>query len=316
MNINEAFGAYRKGTSNKFLVLNIDQFDTWNFINSIKNEGDTKPTIYYDDVDQFFEGVSASFDFSEESKVHVLADTLVADCPLLISSLPYIDDNDVVIILTKKKQSKNKAFSELLSKITYAEPSVVKEHELADNVYQWMLSLDFTISKKAVELLVSKSGVDRFAIHNEVKKLRHYKPDLMINEDDVNAVVQGSAKDDYFEFIDSFMKRKHKDVVAKVCASKSGEYIKMLRGVQTELSKVYRVATLIAAGKDSRAIAERTGYNTFIVRNKYMAHAKRLGKNRISKMISILADAESRMKGSQLDSRSIIEYFMLRAISF
>jgi len=312
MNINEAYGQIVKSSSNKFLLLGTDAFDIWNFINSTKNFLDAE-VVYYDSSDQLFEGVSSSFE--DSTKIHVLSETLSVDAKLVAHCGDYLMDTDILIAVAPKKVPKNKDFSNLVAKFTYAEPSKLKEYELVDEISMWLESEGFKITKKSVELLVSYSGKDRFAIHNEVKKLKHLCPDKRISDDAVKSVCCKVGKSDYFGFIESFMKKDYSSVLDYLKASSPGDSFGSIRGVQTELMKVQRVASLVLQGKTASAIADKTGYNSYIIKTKYMSYAKKLGKSRISKMMSILSDAESTIKKSPVDNSLIVEYYFLKALS-
>lgn len=227
------------------------------------------------------------------------------------------DDNDTTIIFFEAgSPKKNGALYKFL--ITNAKK---QEFTSLDGVQlsNWTLSEvkrlspGTTLSKSALNLLLTFTGNDLHVLSSEIMKLVNYKTNGIIENEDIEALVKSKVDSTMFETIEALSsgnKARALELLHQQIAK--GEDVYYILSMYT-----YQIRTLLKIGDfywqgmtSAPQIAQASGLHPYVVQ-KSLSQIRNLSENKTKQMLRDLADIDQNAKTGKVDPLLALDTFIV-----
>lgn len=254
----------------------------------------------------FFTGTAAIRDWQDKIK---LISEFVQDPPedtLLI--LYYITDQD-------KKDTKIKALEKKAHKdhtIVMKMP-VLKKENVAEYLEDYFKAKNIEVSKTLLTYIRENFEGNILQLTQDMDKILAYSQGRNIEKRDIDLLMVKSGTRHKYDLLDMVMQGKAKDAVAlyNELIYKRTEPHEILETCGYRLREAYNFKIRIAAGVPTKTLMEELNERMPWLVEKKITMYRNISLPRLSKMFSLLLDAEERMKGTPTDAEREIEMLIL-----
>ncbi len=228
------------------------------------------------------------------------------------------EDIDSKIKISKTKRQKDKP--ELivqLKKVKYAyEFSLLAEEKLRnwikDRVEKWGAKIDSC----AIDLLIIFVGSNLWQMNQEIHKLAAYKGKETINKEDVELLTKSKLDENIFHLVDAVggknMKMALKLVNEQIESGINSGYL--LTMLIREFKILLQVKDFLDNEKKYSNSSSRFNLHPFVVK-KAMCQSQKYSLEELKKIYNQLLDIDFRAKTSQIDSKVILDLFIVKLCS-
>lgn len=254
----------------------------------------------------FFQGTQSIRDWQDKIK---LVTDFIQDPPedtLLI--IYYVTDQD-------KKDTKIKA----LEKKAHKEYSLVmkmpalKKENVGDYLEEYFKEKNMEVSKTLQTYIRENFEGNILQLGQDLDKILSYSLGRNIEKRDVDLLMVKSGTRHKYDLLDMVMQGKAKDAVElyNELIYKRTEPHEILETCGYRLREAYNYKTRIAAGIPQKTLMEELNERMPWLVEKKITMYRNISLARLSKMFSLLIDAEERMKGTPTDAEREIEMLIL-----
>lgn len=171
---------------------------------------------------------------------------------------------------------------------------------------------DYTISPTTLNKLITRVGDDLFNLSNEIEKLKTYKiNDKVINEEDLSITIK-NIDDDIFGFIDSVINKNSEKVIEvyNELLKKNGEPIAIIVMIANQIRLLYQVKVLYLKGNSPDNIAGILEVHPYRVKLA-IEKCRNYSENTLLELLEKLADLDVSIKSGKIDADIGLELFLL-----
>lgn len=252
--------------NNIFLIATCDKITINNEIEKLKKKNKEAELVFYDllevPIDRLIEdldtynflsnqkiivGTNASFLSSDKTKKEVEHN--------LEKLEKYIENpsNDNILILVCESLDKRKKITSLLIK----NATVIEELSDIHSLIKKHLE-DYQMDKNTENLLLKYCGNDNERVFNEIEKLKLYKLETkVINEDDIKEIVMENLDDNIFHLVDSILTgdKKYAFKLYHDFILHGEQIVNIIRILSNKIRLIYQVKTLLYDGNSDKTIS-------------------------------------------------------------
>lgn len=215
----------------------------------------------------------------------------------------------VVLILVGKKIDEKKKITKILKSIS--ETKEFNKTKSISNTVKKMFD-DYKIDYKTIDTLIAMSGSDLRILYQEVEKLKTYKTDKIMTEEDVINLASTNDASDIFDLINSIV-NKDKEKSFKIynnLIKRNEEPIKIIITLANQFRLIFQSKELYKKGNREESISKILNVHPYRVK---LALEK--GKNYSTKLLLEyllkLANIDSNIKKGLIDKNLALELFIL-----
>ncbi len=235
-------------------------------------------------------------------------------CDPFADYLKKVPDYLYMVFVEEQVDKRNRAYK-ALGKIGRAVQFSVQNEK---NLMQWVLKMlsdeGKKITKKNMELFLSKVGTDMENIYQEVQKLLAYTMGRsVVTEEDIEAVCVAQLSNKIFDMIRAVADKDQKkalDLYEDLLALKEPP-MKILVLLARQFRHLMQTKEMLAEGKGQQEISKALGVPGFAARN-YISCSKRYGEQELRNAVEDFAQAEEDVKTGRLKDTLSIELLIVR----
>lgn len=254
----------------------------------------------------FFQGTAANKDWQDKIK---LVSEFVSDPPeetMLI--LYYITDQD-------KKDTKIKALEKKAHKdqsLVMKMPALKKEN-VAEYLDEYFKEKNIEVSKTLLTYIRENFEGNILQLAQDMDKVLAYSTGRTIEKRDIDLLMVKSGTRHKYDLLDMVIQGKAKDAVElyNELIFKRTEPHEILETCGYRLREAYNYKIRIAAGMPTQTLMDELNERMPWLVEKKITMYRNISLARLSKMFSLVINAEERMKGTTTDSEREIEMLIL-----
>lgn len=222
-----------------------------------------------------------------------------------------INENTILIFTlnSEKLDERKKQVKKLKEK------GIVKEFNKENNINNIVLSFfdGYKIANSTITKLINRVGNNLQILENEANKLKLYKDNKTITDEDVEIVTNKNIDMDIFNLIDNIvLKNKTKAIESYNEMIKYGEEpIKILIMLASQFRLMFQCKLLYKKGYTEKDIASTLKIHPFRVKLS-LEKGRKFTEENLIKYIDNLADLDSKIKQSEVDKKLFLELFILK----
>lgn len=215
----------------------------------------------------------------------------------------------IILILVAEKLDEKKKIIKDLKKI-----ADVKEFTKNKNISNTVKKMfdDYKIEYKTIDLLIKLVGNDLRILNQEVEKIKTYKIDKIITEQDVLDLASTSDNEDMFDLI-NYIVNKDKESAFKVYTNlikRNEEPIKIIITLANQFRLIYQSKELYKKGNSQDAIAKILNVHPYRVKLS-LEKSKNYSSKILLNYLLKLAEIDSKIKNGLIDKNLALELFIL-----
>ena len=210
----------------------------------------------------------------------------------------------------------SKPLDELLHNYTYIEEIKDLDKEAYPSfIVKRLKEEDYSMSLKAIEMLLERTNYEFNLIEQELNKLRIYKYDEKeINERDVLSLVPRNLEDNIFELTNSMISKQpaktleiYQDLLAQ-----NEDPLRILNFIASKMRELFHARLLLQKGYGKNDIANHFGYSSG--RTYYLLkNASSLSVVQLEEQLNRLSQLDYEIKSGQKDKKLGLELYLLGA---
>lgn len=195
------------------------------------------------------------------------------------------------------------------------EKGIVKEFNKENNINNIVLSFfdDYKITNNTITKLINRVGTNLQILENEANKLKLYKENKVITDEDIEKVTNKNIDMDIFNLIDNIvLKNKSKAIESYNEMIKHGEEpIKILIMLASQFRLMFQCKLLYKKGYTEKDIAGTLKIHPYRVKLA-LEKGRKFTDNDLLKYLDNLAELDSKIKQSEVDKKLFLELFILK----
>lgn len=254
--------------------------------------------------------------FFSERRVLVLEDTgfFKGQCPQLPEYLGELPEYLCMIFVEDEVDKRSRMYKAVKKAGTAAEFSVQDENTLM----RWVLGIlkreGRQITRRDMELFLTKTGTDMSNIEKELEKLLCYTMGRdVITARDIEEVCTNQITNRIFEMIRAVSEQDQKkalDLYYDLLALKEPP-MRILFLLARQFNMMLQVKDLMRLGYDQKGMADKLGIQSFIVRN-YSSYARKYSSARLRQAVEDFTQAEEDVKTGRLGDVMSVELLIVK----
>lgn len=254
--------------------------------------------------------------FFSERRVLVLEDTgfFKGQCPQLPEYLGELPEYLCMIFVEDEVDKRSRMYKAVKKAGTAAEFSVQDENTLM----RWVLGIlkreGRQITRRDMELFLTKTGTDMSNIEKELEKLLCYTMGRdVITARDIEEVCTNQITNRIFEMIRAVSEQDQKkalDLYYDLLALKEPP-MRILFLLARQFNMMLQVKDLMRLGYDQKGMADKLGIQSFIVRN-YSSYARKYSSARLRQAVEDFTQAEEEVKTGRLGDVMSVELLIVK----
>jgi DNA polymerase-3 subunit delta len=222
--------------------------------------------------------------------------------------LSKISDDIHLVLIESKPDKRTATFKALKSSAIVKEFQPWGERDVA-KAEQWVSvearKMGFEIDKKCVQTLIQRAGLDQWRLYHALEKLSFVDK---VSVDIINDIIEADPVENVFNLFETAV---------------NGDVDKLKKMLQTLeqtndvyqmsallFSQGFQLAAVVSAGPDDN-VAKDFGVHPFVVA-KLTQIAKKVGKDKIARIINALAEADEALKSTATDPWLLIERALIK----
>lgn len=220
-------------------------------------------------------------------------------------------NSDVIIIfkVNNIKLDERKKVTKLIRKIG----NVIEYKNGSDinNIVKQMFS-GYQISNNTINLLIDRVGNDMYALENEINKIKLYKEDKDIKDEDIINLTSENIDADLFKLLDYIINHdKEKALILyREMVKTNLEPIQIIISLANKYRLMYEVKEMAISGMNNDEIAKELSQNPKYI-YMLLKNSQKYTSDSLLKLISALANLDYEIKSSSIDKNLAFELFIL-----
>jgi DNA polymerase-3 subunit delta len=232
--------------------------------------------------------------------------------PILGDWLPRMSDDIHLVLVDSKLDKRTKTYKDLLKVAAVTEYPAWSERDIA-KAEQWVAgevkALGCDIDRAAVRLLVQRVGADQWLLHQALQKLAVLDD---VTPEIISEVIEANPIESVFDVFEAALRGDADKLKRMIATLELTEDPYRLLGLLS--GQAFQLAALAVAGdKTSAEVAKDLGVHPYGL-GKLTAHARKLGRSGVRKVISAFAEADAGIKTSATDPWLLIERALLKSM--
>lgn len=220
-----------------------------------------------------------------------------------------ISEDIQVVIVEPKLDKRTKTYKELQKAAKVHEFKLWGERDQS-TAERWVgaeaKELQVPIDTSMVKYLVSRVGVDQWALFRALEKLAVIGA---VNKESIDHYIDAQPTENVFNLFEAALKGDAKQVRDMLEVLSVGEDAYRLFGLLA--GQAYQVAALAISDRTSAEVAKDIGAHPFAV-GKMAPYAKKFGRTGASVVIQVFAEADHAMKTMTIDPWLLIERALIK----
>lgn len=211
----------------------------------------------------------------------------------------------IVFIIRNEKLDERKKIIKLIS--NKIECNKVNVNSFAKNLFE-----GYQINNTTINKLIIRVGENLYNLTNEIEKLKIFKiNDKIINDDDLVITVK-NVDDDIFGFIDSVINKNYEKIVEVYheLLKKNGEPIAIIVMIANQVRLLYQTKLLYSRGITSDGIASTLEVHPYRVKLA-LEKGKNYSEKTLLGLLEKLADLDIAIKSGKIEADIGLELFLL-----
>ncbi len=216
----------------------------------------------------------------------------------------------LVLTVNHEKLDERKKITKLIKKI-----GEVKEFNQDINSFEAVKRefKDYNISASAINLLIDRVGKNPLILKQEIAKLKLYKDNNTITNEDILEVTHKKIDADIFKLIDYIVcnDKEHALELYYEMVKLNEEPIKVIIILANQFRLMYQSKNLLKRGLSEKAIAETLKVHPYRVKLA-LQNSRKYSSEMLLDYISDLADMDIDIKTGQIDKNLALKLFILK----
>lgn len=232
----------------------------------------------------------------------------------LVEYLPTMPDTTCILFVESEVDKRNRMFKKVKD-LGHAAEMVRQD---ASSLTAWAGGLlakeGRKITRRTMELFLSKTGDDMENIRMELEKLISYTIGHdVITDQDVEAICTVHVTNKIFDMVSAIVNRqttKAMDLYEDLLTLKEPP-MRILFLIARQFNQLLQVKELVGRGMDKGSIASKLKLQPFVV-GKVMPQAKAFSRDQILSYVTMCVDAEEAIKTGRLHERLAVELLITK----
>lgn len=232
----------------------------------------------------------------------------------LVEYLPTMPDTTCILFVESEVDKRNRMFKKVKD-LGHAAEMVRQD---ASSLTAWAGGLlakeGRKITRRTMELFLSKTGDDMENIRMELEKLISYSIGHdVITDQDVEAICTVHVTNKIFDMVSAIVNRqttKAMDLYEDLLTLKEPP-MRILFLIARQFNQLLQVKELVGRGMDKGSIASKLKLQPFVV-GKVMPQAKAFSRDQILSYVTMCVDAEEAVKTGRLHERLAVELLITK----
>jgi len=223
-----------------------------------------------------------------------------------------VSDDIHLVLLETKPDKRTKTFKTLQKAARVVESKLWTERD-TPRAEQWVAeeaeTLGLRMDKKSIHLLVTRVGIDQWALFDALEKLSLLGK---VTTETIEEYIEANPAENVFAVFDAILKGDIERVYSILATLKLTEEPYRLFGLLT--AQLLQLMTLAVSGKPSAEVAKDIGVHPFAL-SKLNPYVRQYDQARLRTLLSAFNDADENMKTSAIDPWLCIEEAAFKAAS-
>ena len=216
----------------------------------------------------------------------------------------------LVFIVNAEKLDERKIIVKLIRKTAN-----IKEFNTDTDIKKFIKSelKDYQITPESINLFIERVGEDERLIQNEINKLKLYKSDKIITNDDIINLTHKNVNTDIFKLIEYIINEKKDEALEMYyeMINQNEEPIKIIVMLANQFRIMYQVKELYSTGYTEKEIAAKLKIHPYRVKLANQ-NSKRFKSETLLKYLKKLSDIDYNIKSGKIDKNLALELFILK----
>lgn len=222
------------------------------------------------------------------------------------------DDDTHVVLVEPKLDKRTRTYKELKKHATLREFSPWGDRDVIA-AETWTVQeakrQGVTLDKKLVQQLVARVGLDQWQLYHALEKLAVLE---QVDATTIENTLEAQPSENVFNLLDAALNGKTERVHTMIQNLQRSQDPYMTFGLLS--GQVFQLAALSVADKSSGEVAGDIGAHPYAL-GKLAPYAKKLGRPRAKKIVTIFADADNAMKSTAIDPWLLVEESLVKTAS-
>ncbi len=216
----------------------------------------------------------------------------------------------IIFIVYAEKLDERKKIVKLIKKI-----AKIKEFNNDNDIRNYIIDrlTGYQISEENIKLLIDRVGKNEFIIQNEINKLKLYKSDNIITNEDIIKITHKNINVDIFKLIDYIVNKQNDEAMEMYfeMIKQNEEPIKIIVMLANQFRIMYQVKELVKTGYTEKEIASKLKIHPYRVKLANQNSTKFKSETLIN-YLKKLADIDYNIKSGKVDKYLALELFILK----
>ncbi len=171
----------------------------------------------------------------------------------------------------------------------------------------------YQISEENINLLIDRVGENELLIQNEINKLKLYKGNNIITNEDIIKITHKNINIDTFKLIDHIVNKKNDEAMEMYSEmiNQSEEPIKIIVMLANQFRIMYQVKELVKIGYSEKEIATKLKLHPYRVKLANQ-NSRKFKSDTLIKYLKKLSDIDYNIKSGKIDKYLALELFILK----
>lgn len=172
---------------------------------------------------------------------------------------------------------------------------------------------NYQISEENINLLIDRVGENELLIQNEINKLKLYKSDNIITNEDIIKITHKNINIDIFKLIDCIINKKNDEAmeIYSEMINQNEEPIKIIVMLANQFRIMYQVKELVKIGYSEKEIATKLKLHPYRVKLANQ-NSRKFKSDTLIKYLKKLSDIDYNIKSGKIDKYLVLELFILK----
>lgn len=171
----------------------------------------------------------------------------------------------------------------------------------------------YQISEENINLLIDRVGENELLIQNEINKLKLYKGNNIITNEDIIKITHKNINIDTFKLIDHIVNKKNDEAMEMYSEmiNQNEEPIKIIVMLANQFRIMYQVKELVKIGYSEKEIATKLKLHSYRVKLANQ-NSRKFKSDTLIKYLKKLSDIDYNIKSGKIDKYLALELFILK----
>lgn len=171
----------------------------------------------------------------------------------------------------------------------------------------------YQISEENINLLIDRVGENELLIQNEINKLKLYKDNNIITNEDIIKITHKNINIDTFKLIDHIVNKKNDEAMEMYSEmiNQNEEPIKIIVMLANQFRIMYQVKELVKIGYSEKEIATKLKLHPYRVKLANQ-NSRKFKSDTLIKYLKKLSDIDYNIKSGKIDKYLALELFILK----